>query len=80
MDTWPVNASTRRLRRGGAYDPSAGRGHRSTRPGPGTATLLPDGRVLVAGGISVRGSYDSDVLDRAPGWLSSAELYDAGSR
>jgi hypothetical protein len=43
-----------------------------------TATLLPDGRVLVTGGISVRGSYDSDVVDRAPGWLASAELYDPG--
>jgi len=28
--------------------------------------------VLVAGGISVRGSYSSDLVVRAPGWLVSA--------
>jgi N-acetylneuraminic acid mutarotase len=85
MDTRPINASdTPASAAAEVYDPSAGTwgatGDLIQARTRHTATLLPDARVLVAGGISVRGSYDSDVLDRAPGWLSSAELYDAGSR
>jgi hypothetical protein len=44
-----------------------------------TATLLLDGRVLVAAGISVRGSYSGETDGHDVGWLSSAELYDPGS-
>lgn len=40
-----------------------------------TATLLPDGAVLVAGGIT---GHDAD--GQISGWLASAELYDPGTR
>lgn len=84
MDTRPLNASdapasaTAEL-----YDPDTGGWTATTDMAQArvwhTATSLPDGRVLVAGGISVRGSYDSDAVHRPPGWLASAELYDPGS-
>ena len=85
MDTRPVNASdTPASASAELFDPSTGTWGATidltqarTRH---TATLLPDGTVLVAGGISVRGSYSSDLVVRAPGWLVSAELYDLGTR
>jgi hypothetical protein len=85
MDTRPVNASdTPASASAELFDPSTGTWGATidltqarTRH---TATLLPDGMVLIAGGISVRGSYSSDLVVRAPGWLVSAELYDPGTR
>jgi N-acetylneuraminic acid mutarotase len=84
MDIRPINASdTPASASAELYDPNTGKWTATidmiqARTGH-TATPLPDGRVLVAAGISVRGSYDTDVVDRAPGWLVSAELYDPGS-
>lgn len=84
MDTRPINASdTPASASAELYDPNTGKWTATidmiqARTGH-TATLLPDGRVLVAAGISVRGSYSGDVVDRAPGWLAFAELYDPGS-
>jgi hypothetical protein len=84
MDTRPINASdTPASASAELYDPITGRWVATVDMGQArvrhTAALLPDGTVLVAGGISVRGSYDGDLVNRAPGWLASAELYDPGS-
>jgi len=65
------------------YDPSTGTWGATSDMIQGrsghTATLLPDGRVLVAAGVSERQSNYGDVPAHGPGWLASAELYDAGN-
>jgi len=65
---WPVWASAE------LYDPSAGTftatGNMSTPRLNHTATLLPDGKVLIAGGVS---NFDNAANGPA---LTSAELYD----
>ena len=84
MDTRPVNASdTPASASAELFDPSTGTWGATidltqarTRH---TATLLPDGTVLIAGGISVRGSYSGETTSHNTGWLYSVEVYDPGT-
>ena len=84
MDTRPVNASDAPASAAAElYDPRTDRWESTvdmvqvrTRH---SAALLPDGTVLVAGGISVRGSYSGETPSHNTGWLYSAEVYDPGA-
>lgn len=84
MDTRPVNASDAPASAAAElYDPRTDRWESTVdmvqvRTGH-SAALLPDGTVLVAGGISVRGSYSGETPSHNTGWLYSAEVYDPGS-
>jgi hypothetical protein len=84
MDIRPVNASDAPASAAAElYDPRTDRWESTvdmvqvrTRH---SAALLPVGTVLVAGGISVRGSYSGETPSHNTGWLYSAEVYDPGA-